>query len=378
VNAPAVIFGVPIDDLTMATTIDRIAELVIDGRRHGRSHQVATVNVDFLVNALAEPELMRLLQDTSLNLPDGMPILWASSLLGTPLTERVAGSDLVPKLARESEMRDWRIHLFGGAPCVADRARLVLSERYAGAMITADEGPVLHDVSEIDESVIDRIHEIDPDILCVALGNPKQERFIAAYGDRLRCPVMIGIGGSLDLLIGDKRRAPLWAQRGGIEWAYRALQEPRRLGGRYLHDARVFGPSLTRYARAVRRHRSGSELGVEIHGDVAVVQIDPDGLHSPSQWQAASKIDLAAVHIDYQGVSAISPLSHAALLGLVRHAVQRDVSSTATGWTPPLRQCIADFGTLSWFEAVTPPPSSEASRRCLVQDRVNTCRRDIL
>ena len=232
-RAPAVIFGVPIDDLTMATTIERIAELVIDGRRHGRSHQIATVNVDFLVNALAEPELKRLLQDTSLNLPDGMPIVWASSLVGTPLTERVAGADLVPELARESAKHDWRIHLFGGAPGVADRARSVLNERHPGARITADAGPVVRDVTEVDDSTIDRIRDYDPDILCVAFGNPKQERFIAAHRDRLGCPVMIGIGGSLDMLVGDKRRAPEWAQRTGVEWVYRALQEPGRLGGRY-------------------------------------------------------------------------------------------------------------------------------------------------
>ena len=97
---------------------------------------------------------------------------------------------------------------------------------------------MLRDVTEVDDDDIDRIRDFDPDILCVAFGNPKQERFIAAHRDRLRCPVMIGIGGSLDLLVGDKRRAPAWAQHGGAEWVYRALQEPGRLGRRYLHDAR--------------------------------------------------------------------------------------------------------------------------------------------
>ena len=118
-NLPAVLSGVPIDAVTMEGAIARLDHFVDVGRRRQRVHQVATVNVDFLVNALTEPRLLAILQGTAMNLPDGMPIVWMSRLLGTPIGERVAGADLVPFMAAESQKRGWRMHLFGGRPGVA-------------------------------------------------------------------------------------------------------------------------------------------------------------------------------------------------------------------------------------------------------------------
>ena len=103
---------------------------------------------------------------------------------------------------------------------------------------------MIPDVDLIDDAVLDAIAAVDADILCVALGNPKQERFIAAHRDRLQVPVMIGVGGSLDMLVGKRRRAPEWMQSLGLEWVVRAIQEPRRLGLRYAHDIRVFTPAI--------------------------------------------------------------------------------------------------------------------------------------
>ena len=222
----SVLFGVPIDGCTMDQTLELIGELIQNGRSQRRTHHITTVNVDFLVNAISEPDVMALLQHADLNLADGMPLLWASSLFGTPLPERVAGADLVPRLAAESAAHGWRVHLFGGASGVAQRAREKMLETHPEARITADSGPERVDVNEPDPAVVNAIRAVDADVLCVALGNPKQERFIAAYRKHLQCPVMIGIGGSLDMLIGDKQRAPEWAQRSGAEWLFRAAQEP--------------------------------------------------------------------------------------------------------------------------------------------------------
>ena len=131
---PCVLFGVPVDGYTNDETLDRLGHLIDDGRRHGRAHQVATVNVDFLVNAITDRTVLDLLQNSALNLADGMPLVWASRLLGTPLPERVAGADLVPALARASAGRGWRIHLFGAAAGVAERARSTMLHEHPSAL----------------------------------------------------------------------------------------------------------------------------------------------------------------------------------------------------------------------------------------------------
>ena len=171
---------------------------------------------------------------------------------------------MIPLLGRGVRDAGWAIHLFGAGPGVADRARSLLLDRFPKARITSDAGPAIDAPNTVDAAIVETIRAVDPDVLCVALGNPKQERFIAAYRDALRCPVMIGIGGSLDMLVGDKKRAPTWAQRIGAEWVFRAAQEPGRLGRRYAHDLRVFGPAVLRYrtrrARRTTRRLTGAEL----------------------------------------------------------------------------------------------------------------------
>jgi N-acetylglucosaminyldiphosphoundecaprenol N-acetyl-beta-D-mannosaminyltransferase len=238
--------------LTMDGTLDRIGELVAAGRAGGSTYQLATVNVDFLVNAEADPELAGILRNADLCMPDGMPIVWASRLFGTRLPERVSGSDLVPLLAAQSAARGWRVHVFGSSPDVAARARTLIRERYPGAAVSIDPGPQLADPAVVDDAVLDGIAATRADILCVALGSPKQERFIAAHRHRLGIPVLVGVGGSFDMLVGERKRAPEWVQRVGLEWVYRTLQEPARLGPRYARDIRVFVPMLWREWRARR------------------------------------------------------------------------------------------------------------------------------
>jgi N-acetylglucosaminyldiphosphoundecaprenol N-acetyl-beta-D-mannosaminyltransferase len=276
---PALLFGIPIDDVTMDESLDRIGELIVAGRTHARTHQVATVNVDFLVNSLASEELADILRRADLNLADGMPVVWGARRSGAPLRERVTGADLVPAMAARAAITGWHIHLFGSAPGVAEAAAERLLQQHPQARITADSGPMIPDVTKTPEDVLAQIAAVDADVLCLALGNPKQERFIVANRDRLRTPVMIGIGGTLDMIVGDKKRAPMWAQRVGLEWVFRALQEPRRLGKRYAHDARVFFPKIRAYLRSL----PDSQTTWHVHPDldqVRVVEIDLSGAPS--------------------------------------------------------------------------------------------------
>jgi N-acetylglucosaminyldiphosphoundecaprenol N-acetyl-beta-D-mannosaminyltransferase len=249
----AVLLGTPIDDVTMSEAVDRIGAMVDDGRASGQAHQVATVNVDFVVNAVRDPGMLAVLQQTSLSIPDGMPVVWGARLLNTPLRERVAGADLVPALVARAVDRGARVLLFGAAPGIAAGVAEKLRQQFPGAIVEGDAGPHFARVADVDPSQVDSIRAFDPDICCVAMGNPKQEEFIARFGSELGVPVMIGIGGTLDFLAGNTRRAPAWMRRAGLEWLHRAISEPRRLVRRYAVDAYVFLPRLARQAWAGRR-----------------------------------------------------------------------------------------------------------------------------
>jgi exopolysaccharide biosynthesis WecB/TagA/CpsF family protein len=352
---PALLFGVPIDDLTMDESIDAVGTLVADGRRHGRTHQIATVNVDFLVNALADPEVRRLLQDASLNVADGLPVVWSARLAGMPLRERVTGADLVPALAAAAAGRGWRIHFFGSAPGVAERALDLLRARHPDAQLTGTSGPFMADVTDVDDAVLDEIAAHDPDIVCVALGNPKQERFIAAHRDRLGAPVMIGIGGSLDMLVGDKKRAPEWVQRSGTEWVFRAAQEPGRLGKRYAKDAVVFAPRVARYVRALRRHRHGPDVRLaDIDGAVTVATC-PSGATATAGDDRAATFAAAAARLADGGELAVDlgggvphPRALSEVVGLVRIARRFDRPVVDRAVPPAARAGLSALDLPGW------------------------------
>jgi N-acetylglucosaminyldiphosphoundecaprenol N-acetyl-beta-D-mannosaminyltransferase len=267
------VLGVPVDDVTFDETIDLVFALVADGRATGRMHQIATVNVDFVVNAVRDPSVAAIMRRTSLSIPDGMPVVWGARLEGTPLRTRVAGADLVAAIVERAATTGAKVHLYGAAPGVADAAAALLRERHPTAVVTSDAGPVIPDVDALDPAAVEPLRAAAPDICCVAFGNPKQERFIARFGAELGIPVMIGVGGSLDFLVGEQRRAPEWMQRSGLEWLYRAGTEPRRLAGRYARDAFVFGPRLLGEVwRGFRGRRRGS-LRIEERDDLTTLDL---------------------------------------------------------------------------------------------------------
>lgn len=267
--AAAVVAGVPIDAVSTEQALTMIGEFVDEGRVSGRSFQVATVNVDFVVNAKHNADVLDIMQRSELNIADGMPVVWGARLMAVEMPERVTGADLVPRLVERSRTTGWKILLFGSAEGVAEQAADVLLKRSPGADVLGISGPMLKDVRDMESRWFDAISEFGPDIICVALGNPKQERWIAAHRDRLGASVLIGVGGTLDFLVGGRRRAPHWMQRAGLEWIYRALQEPKRLGKRYFHDGIVFGPIMLRTLWQRRRAGTPSADGR--------VQFDSDG-----------------------------------------------------------------------------------------------------
>lgn len=230
---PIAVLGLPLDSFTVSGAIEAIEGLI----HSGASHQVATANLDFWLNSLSDLHLHRILAGCSLVFPDGMPLVWASRLLGCPLAERVTGVDLVPRLAELSARKGYRIFLLGGKGDVAQRAAKLLEQRYPGVQIVGTIAPTQEEMAHADHTeLIGIIRRAKPDILLVALGNPKQEKWIWLHRKRLGVPVTMGVGGSFEMLVGDMKRAPRWIQACGLEWAMRLIQEPSRLGPRYLRD----------------------------------------------------------------------------------------------------------------------------------------------
>lgn len=232
------ILGTPIDDLDSAQAIQRLVEFVDSGR----FHQVATANTDFLVKALHDPELAHILRQADLVVPDGMPVVLASKLLGAPLKERVTGADLVPALASEAARRGWRIYMLGAKPEVAAAAKTKMERDIPGVQIVGCFSPPLASIVEMENAgILSDIEEKAPHILLVAFGNPKQEKWIYMHRHHLKVPVCIGIGGTFDFISGNIARAPQWVQTIGMEWLYRLCQEPKRLWKRYTQDFWHFG-----------------------------------------------------------------------------------------------------------------------------------------
>lgn len=242
------ILGIPIDNVNMTEAVDRIFEFVKEYSEDMRSRYVATVNVDFVVNTLAwgndhvsNTELLHILRKADLAIADGMPLVWLSKLIGTPLKERVTGADLVPKIAEKASTNGKSIYFLGGRPGIAKQAADKLQQSNKGLKIAGtlspniyNEGLELLDAEEEDSRIIADINNCNPDILLIGLGNPKQEIWFERNKHRLKVPVSIGVGGTYEFIVGTVKRAPKWMQKSGLEWVYRITKDPKRLWKRYF------------------------------------------------------------------------------------------------------------------------------------------------
>ena len=238
-----VLFGIPFDALDTAQVMDRIFEFAAlpPGERGCRIG--ATVNVDFIVNTYyalksipCNPELAAVLRRAELVVADGMPLVWLSRLLGTPLPERVAGSDLVPMIAERAAGEGKKLYFLGGKEEYTRRAAELLRASHPGLEIELDSPFVkldAPDAAERDREICARINASGASILLVGFGNPKQELWLERNRLNLHCGIAIGVGGTFNFIAGAVKRAPDWMRRSGTEWIYRIIQEPGRLWKRY-------------------------------------------------------------------------------------------------------------------------------------------------
>lgn len=231
IHPPLHLGEVPVDDVTMSEAIDAIDALV----EAGEGGTVLTPNVDHVVLARHDPRLREAYSTASLSLCDGMPILWASRLLGHALREKVSGSDLILPLMRTAARRDRTVYLLGGAPGVAERAAEALRREVPCLRIVGWDAPDVDvDRGPIDPALLARVRAARADLVLVALGCPKQEIFMRRAAADLAPSVLLGIGAGLDFWAGTAERAPRWVSALGLEWLFRLAREPRRLWRRYL------------------------------------------------------------------------------------------------------------------------------------------------
>ena len=218
------ILGVPVASLTMREAVEQ-AERWMD-ERHGAL--IATANAEMIMNATRDEELFEILRAADLVVPDGAGTVWAAHHLGHEMPERVAGYDLTQELLKRAPEKNRRVFFFGSAPGVAEKAKQKAEAMYPGIQIVGvrngdfseDEGP----------AIIRMIREAQPDLLLAALGVPKQEKWLKKYKEKLGVPVSIGVGGTLDVMAGTAKRAPVWMQKAKLEWLFRGILQPKRAG----------------------------------------------------------------------------------------------------------------------------------------------------
>ena len=248
--------GVALTNATRQQVVDRVFRALAAG--HGG--WIGTPNLDHLRRCTYEPEIRALVSRADLAVPDGAPLVWAARLQGTPLAERVAGSDLVWLLGERAAREGRSLYLLGGNPGAAEGARAKLLARWPGLRIAGVSSPRLADDPsrvQLDE-IRDELSRARADLVYVAFGAPKQERVIDALRAEFPHTWWIGVGVSLSFMSGEIRRAPAWMQRAGLEWLHRLAQEPTRLARRYLlHDVPFAGRLLAH--AALRRLRGAPE-----------------------------------------------------------------------------------------------------------------------
>jgi N-acetylglucosaminyldiphosphoundecaprenol N-acetyl-beta-D-mannosaminyltransferase len=246
----------------MPMTEADVADHVSTAWQHGEGGSILTVNVDILRSLSRNTELAALAEESEIVVADGMPLVWAASLAGYTVPERVTGASLVSTLAEAAAGSSRSVFLVGGEPGVPEAAGRALVERFPGLRIAGTDSPPFGFEKDPQQlaALVDRIAAARPDLVLVGLGFPKQERLIARLRPLLPGAWMLGCGAGIPFAAGQFRRAPAFLQRIGAEWLHRLLLEPRRLARRYLLHDLPFAILLLTTALAMRVTRGRTML----------------------------------------------------------------------------------------------------------------------
>lgn len=247
------VVGVPLAVIDYDRTLERMDAMVAE-RRLG---YVCACNVHTVMASQEDPELRAaLISPYALNVPDGQPLVWAINALGHSLTDRVYGPELMARACARAAATEHRFYLYGGR----DQEALVrlaanLRRRFPGVNIVGGYAPPFRPLSDEERAaIIEEINDSEADVVWVGIGVPKQEKWMAQMRPHLKAPVLVGVGAAFDFHAGLVPQAPPLLQGAGLEWAYRLVQEPRRLWRRYLRYNPRF---VAAFARQLASHRTG-------------------------------------------------------------------------------------------------------------------------
>jgi N-acetylglucosaminyldiphosphoundecaprenol N-acetyl-beta-D-mannosaminyltransferase len=237
-----------------------VAERVVRAWVTGDGGSIVTANVDIVRAATRRPELAELITEAEVVVADGMPVVWAAALAGTPVPERVTGSSLVFSLSAAAAREGRSVYLLGGEPGVPESAAGTLAARFPGLVVAGTDSPPLgfHESEEGLGEVTRKVVAARPDLVFVGLGFPKQERVIRRLRDVLPHAWYLGCGAGIAMAAGEFTRAPDVVQKMGAEWVHRLALEPRRLARRYLRDDAPFALQLLAGALRSRITRTSS------------------------------------------------------------------------------------------------------------------------
>jgi N-acetylglucosaminyldiphosphoundecaprenol N-acetyl-beta-D-mannosaminyltransferase len=231
------VLGIAVDALNMPHAIDRIAEHLGAGEKG----YICVAGVHGVMEAQRCAELCTIYEHSLMTVPDGMPLVWVGHMQGHATMERVAGPDLMLQIFAEPRFADLTHFLYGGEPGVAEELRIRLQRQFPQAHIVGTYTPPFRELNPEEEAeLLVTIGEVQPDVIWVGIGCPRQEIFMARYLDRLETRLIFGVGAAFDYHTGRIRDCAPWIKRAGLQWLHRLLQDPRRLWKRYLRNNPVF------------------------------------------------------------------------------------------------------------------------------------------
>jgi N-acetylglucosaminyldiphosphoundecaprenol N-acetyl-beta-D-mannosaminyltransferase len=275
------LFGTAVDAVTMTQAVNRCAEAV----ERGRYLSVGVVNAAKVVAMRKSEQLRQAVRDCDMVLADGQSVVWASRMLGSPLPERVAGIDLFLQLLDRAARRDYRVYFLGARPDVLQQMLAEVGRRHPGLAVAGARDGYFRTEEEPD--VAAEIRRSRPDLLFLGMSSPKKELFVSRWGASTGAGVVHGVGGSFDVLAGLTQRAPEWWQNRGLEWLYRAWQEPVRLGRRYLTTNSSF---MAMVARELVLQRLRPTFGLGRKRPAVPGGFQPDGFQPDAFQPDASRL----------------------------------------------------------------------------------------
>ena len=225
--------------------LDAAVGALIARARSGDGGYACLGNAHVLVTALHDKKVATALNNAWAVFPDGAPVSWVQRRHGFTGAQRIAGPDLMPMVIEAGVPSGLTHFLLGSSQSTLDRLLARIEKRHPGVRITGSYSPTRAEIEDADRGVLDIARATKPNIIWCAFGAPRQELWMEAHAQLLAPAVLVGVGAAFDFLAGAKPRAPLWMQRGGLEWLHRLINEPVRLAGRYARTNSEFALRAT-------------------------------------------------------------------------------------------------------------------------------------